>query len=275
MFEIRAIFLILISFSIWSPAGFAELWVSSHPGYLSDVKDERYQRLVEIILVPKPQPLGPPLRDLIFDQKITKDFQDQYALRFGQTEIQRNFIAPGRNDEFEYSTGAVVSIEEDIKNKRQFGEYMIRRLGEHHVDIYARSSPSIRPAYELKERISNVNLEVRQGYKFKVNYSFSGNFVGIKMENPYKIDTKLTLQMSSGSLGPGDIKETYLNLGYSFENKIRLESQYAQEDGILDVIGSKGLSETLTASITGSVYTNNTGTSIRQNLLLVGLAWTQ
>lgn len=243
-------------------------------GYLDSVTEERNERVVEMLIVPKPTAV-PSLRDRIFDDRLTKEFQSQYELKFGQTEAQRNINSPGRFDEYEYSTGKFVSIEEDHENRKKFGEFMFRRLSEHHVDLYARSNPDVRPVYELKERLANVNVQVKKGYKIRMRYSYSGNYATFRVENPYEVETNVTLQMNPSGFGPSEVEETIYNLGYPITKEVKISSQYAVSDGIVSLITTKKLSETTTTSLTGSTYTHDGGTSIRQDLLLLGITWNQ
>lgn len=263
--------------------------LGSHPGYVSSVAGERNQRVVELVIVSIPEEnMEAPMRDRIFDERLTREFREKYEERFGRTDAERNIVSPSRYDEYEYSSGVSVTIEEDQRNRREFGEYMVRRLTEHHVDQFARSSPTMRPVYEVKEQISNVDMEVRQGYKVNARYSFSGNFLDVRMENPLKVDTKLTFQMNPAGFGPSEVQETLLTVGYPVQRDIYLATYYAASAGTISLVGTKTLRPGLSFSVQGTkdIPSSSDGsitttpvagrddTGDKQNLVLLGLTWT-
>ncbi len=185
------------------------LWVSSwggaalandeggHPGYLSDVRKERYQRLVEFVLPPAPETNEVNLQKLIFTDEFSKDIVDRYQRRFGYTESQINIQAPNRFQEFTNNDGVRVTVEEDVARKRRFGEFMLRKLAEYHVDHYLKSSPSTKKVYEVKEKLSNTSVGIGGGFKLRAKYSFSGSSIKLRLKNPYRITNELIIDLGS------------------------------------------------------------------------------
>src|SRR5688500_8510932 len=53
-----------------------------HHGYLFDVQEERNKRDLEMVMLDKPKPAGKPLNEVIFNEKLSKEFQTQYQYRF-------------------------------------------------------------------------------------------------------------------------------------------------------------------------------------------------
>ncbi|MEO0335228.1 MAG: hypothetical protein AAF202_02470 [Pseudomonadota bacterium] len=138
--------------------------VGYHPGYVMDVEYEQTSRTEEFnIFSGPPKEKKRDLRGVIFDRTLTREFRYRYEQQFGRSEIERNVVNPSRFDEYFYRTSVGVSIEEDSQRKQIFGEYMIKRLTEHHIDQYAKSTPELRRVYELKDRLSKVKVEVRKG----------------------------------------------------------------------------------------------------------------
>lgn len=246
--------------------------VGEHWGYLTTVKGERHLRVVEMVLIDNPTRQPVPLDALIFDPKLTREFKEQYEVRFGRTEVEQNLKAPNRYSTYEYATGVRVTPEEDVTKKREYGEYMFRRLAEHHVDQYAKSSPNLRPMYELKERVSNVNLQVRKGYKVKLHYSFSGNYVDVNVDNPYEVSTKVTLQMDQDSFGPSTVNETILSLGYPVTTSVTVGSYYQINAGSFSLAGYKQLQSNLSTSITGSTHLSD---AEKESRVIIGFTWSQ
>lgn len=261
---------------------FAEPVIGSRPGYLSSVENERKLKEEEIVLIPTPPPpsggvlFGRP----IFDARLTREFQAQYAVKFGVIEAERNLGSSNQFALFDYPGGKQETIEAHEKNQRKFGEFMFRRLLEHHVDQYAKSNPDIRPIYELKDRIANVNVQVRKDYKLKINYSYSGNYLDFNLENPYDVATKLHFEMGSG-FGPSSVDRTILSLGHSL-SKVTSVAAYQEFDRVSTastLVGVRRLTKVLSSSISASINTlvdrDEPVTSQRHDIYLVGLTWTE
>jgi hypothetical protein len=242
------------------------------PGYLFDVADEKNKRDLEMVML-EPPPKEKPLGDVIFDQRLSKEFQTQYEYRFGRTAAIQVINSPGRFDEYTYFTGENIGIEEYRKYQRQFAEYMGRRLTEHHVDQWAKKDPDFRAVYEFKDKISNLNVEVKKGYKMRWRYAFSGNYMDFRLENPYDIDTKVTLQMNPAGFGPSKPEETQFELGYQLTKRVRTSALYRQIDGFYQLVFTRQLTRSISTSLTASTDQSTAGPSVHQNLILLGLGW--
>ena len=246
-----------------------------HEGYLASVKEERRARIVEMLMVsPPPKEKGPLMADVIFDARLKREFQKRYTTEFGTTQFERNVETPTRYDQFQYSNGTRVTEQEYEEKKQRFGEYMVRRLTEHHVDGYLKTNPSTKQIYVLKEKLSKIQLKVKQGYNVKLNYSFSANVFTVELKNPYEIENQVLFQMNPDSTGPSEVTEAIWTVGVPLKNKIKLYTNYKAQDGIVDLVGVRPLSRTLSASLTGTTYTKDEGESIREHRLLFALSWT-
>ncbi len=275
------LFYILALFSATSAKAELSPAVGMRPGYLTDVSEERHWREVEMVLIsvpPKEQRslLGRPL----MDAKMTKEFETQYDLKFGRTDAERNLSNSNRFAFFEYPGGKTETIDAHTDRQRRFGEYMVRRLTEHHVDQYAKSNPDIRPIYEIKDKISNVNVEMREGYKLRLHYSYSGNYLDAKLENPYNLGSKITLQMKDGGIGPSRVERAIFAVEYPY-SKIVTVSAFHEIDNAAStsVVCARKLTRSLTSTVTLSqnapVDRDQPLTSPRNDLILVGLSWTE
>jgi hypothetical protein len=269
------IFALILSapgFSAWGDGIVRE----SHPGYLDSVSEERYQQIEEMVLIPRPDTNEVNLREVIFNDKLSEEFQSRYEDTFGRTEAERNISGPiNRFEELDYGRGRTASVQEDYENRQHFAEYMMRRLVEQHVDDYFKSNPAVRPIYELKEKVSKLNVEVKKGYKVRLNYSFSGNYMDVKVENPYDIDTRLRMQMGDG-FGPGGMSEAILSTGYRFRNSVKVASYFYSERGKVSLVTSRPLTPGVGISLTGtSNYKYSANTEEGENLILLGLSWSQ
>jgi hypothetical protein len=254
-----------------------EAWASStfHYGYIADVDEERYSRQVEINLVTPPSDPNQVQPWEIFDDELTKEFELRYEERFGRSDAERNLVSPSRFDEYEYSTGVSVSVEEDQRRKRIFGEFMMKRLTEHHLDQYAKSRPAFQSVYELKEKISNATVEVKQGYKVRLRYSYSGNYVLFRVENPYDIRTAVTLEMDPSTFGPSEVQETILSVGYPITKTIDFDSYVRVNSGDYSLVATRRLNANMATSITAASYSVQVDRPQSEDLILLGFTWNQ
>lgn len=249
-----------LAFPCWAEGSFG-----GHPGYISDVNKEKHTIDTEIVLIEKPDD-SQPISHEIFDERLTKEFRQQFKYRFGVTEMEQTLNSPGRFDEYSYHTGRSVSLVEYRSEQRSFGEYMGRRLIEHHADQWFRSSPKMRPVYELKDKVTNLNMEVKKGYKTHIRYSLSGGHLDFRLENPYDLDAKIRV------LTDGD-HEAILSLGGAVNKYWRVDSLVKHKDGIMQVVGTRRITDALSASLTGSTDSKPEGPSVQQDLVLLGFVY--
>lgn len=239
-----------------------------HPGYTYDVPKERTTIDVEVVLVDPPKESAQ-LSQQIFDDRLTKEFRLRFEERFGVTSMEQSLNSPGRFDEHIYY-GESVSLNEYRDEQRRFGEYMARRLTEHHADQWAKSKPEVRPLYELKDKVTNLNVTVKKGYKMRINYSLSGGHLDLRLENPYDIDTRLRIETSGGE-DPGEVM---LIMNSQITRLWSASLLFRNYDGLIQVVGSRYLGPGWYGTITGSSDSTNEGLNEKQDLFLLGMAWT-
>ena len=274
---------LLLTFCLFAASAQAEMvaLLGGRPGYLDSVAKEREQRDVEMVLIAAPPSAGEAMvlgRPLV-DPKLTREFQNQYDIKFGRTDVERNLSYSNRFTFYDYPGGKQETLEVHEQRQRDFANFMFRRLTEHHVDQWAKSNPDVRPVYELKDRISNVNVTVRQGYKLRFKYSYSGNYLDVKLENPYDIQTKVSFQMKSG-FGPSNVERTIYSVTYPI-SKITSVSAFQEVDrkSSTSLVYSRRLNKTLSGNVSAArgvpIDRDIWETSPRQNLILLGLSWTE
>ena len=242
-----------------------------HWGYVQNVREERNLRVVEMVLVEKPPLSELPLNSLIFVPRLNKEFQERYEEQFGRSIPEQSFNGTRRYTSLDYFSGPRVSMEEYNQKERVYGEFVLRRLVEFHVDKYAQSSPELRPVYEVKEKMSNLRMELKRGYQVKLHYSFSGNYIDLSIENPLEIETKILFQMENKSVLPTSKSETTLSLGYPLSSSLRLASYYGFQKREFSMAGYKLLENNISTSLTGSTLVLEDST--QDNRIIVGLSW--
>ena len=275
---------ILMNTAAWAEQSTSRL--SPGMGYTQDVKKEKKQVVNEMVLPKEPPEQSVLLKEILFDPTLEKEFRTEYRKRFGQTDAEVNFNAgslnigtsrfgdynttyygPGRGTSF-------INEQELIQRQRSFADFMMRRMFEYHVDRYARSRQDLRQAYEVKEKIAKVAVAVKKGYKVKVNYSYSGKYFNFRLDNPYDVDLEMRYDLnpvyptSSG-------RETTFNVGYQINPRIRASGLYNVEDGTANVSVWRKLTRRMGATLSYSTYFNNSTSSIRQTIYLIGWSWSE
>jgi len=242
----------------------------NHYGYLFEVTEERNKRDLEMVMLEQPKAPPKPLQEKIFNEKLSKEFQQQYESRFGQSQAEQVLNSVNRSDGYTYYSGQNVTITEYQAQQRAFAEYMGRRLVEYHVDNWVKNDPELRPVYELKEKVSNVSVPLQKGYKFKWKYNFAGPNMEMKLENPYDIETRVRYEMTGILSAP---TEVIYSLGYQVTQKVHLGFYHKQEDGLFQVTTSRPLTGRWNTSLTLSTDTKDAGPTVKQDLILLGFSW--
>lgn len=241
----------------------------AHHGYVSDVADERSKRDVEMVMLEKRKDEPPPLSERIFNEKLSKEFVFQYQYRFGQTAIEQSINNPSRSDGYSYYTGETLTLTRYQEEQRNFAAYMGRRLTEFHIDNYAKNDPSLRPVYEMKDKISNLNMNVRK-WKVKWKYNFAGPNMDVTFENPYGVEAKVRAEMTGLVSNPDEMVYT---LAYPVTPRVRIKLLHNTWDGLSQFITTRQMTKSISMSFTASQDTKRQGRTVQQDLLLVGLAW--
>lgn len=203
-------------------SSFERLPASSSDLYTQDIRSERESQYVEVFLslnIPK----NSNFNDRIFTQDLSRDFKTQYRERF-QTPRDRPEIT-----QQEMYTAYNSRVVLDSDKRKEFAEYMIKRLTEFHVDNYVKQDPTMRPIYDAKEKLQNV--EVRMGQQTKVNlkYSLAGNMLDVIVESPYMDEAKVTLLMDPRAFGPTNPNNTQVFLGKNLDKKRQLQFIYDED----------------------------------------------
>lgn len=242
-----------------------------HHGYVSNVMEERNKRDVEMVMLDKPKDALDSGVPKIFNEKLSKEFKEQYAYRFGQTNSEQLLNTPHRDDEYTYYTGERLTLEQYGGYQQKFAEYMVRRLVEFHVDDYAKKDRDFRQVYQMKDRISNLDVKVAK-YKFKWKYNFAGPSMDLKVDNPYEVDFRVRMDMDGIVSSPA---EYIFTTGYPINPRVAVSFVHRLRDGVYQLVGTRRMTRHISTSITGSMDTNRFGPLVQQNLFLLGLSWNE
>jgi hypothetical protein len=213
------------SFFLISFVFFAPLIGWAQAGYLSSVQEERQQTFVEVYLAPPKIYQGPRLEQRIFSP-LSKEFQTKYSETFGAIDAGSLSFQTSQGLFLEDLRLVDTELEEETRRRRAFAEYMMKRLIEYHVDNYFKTEPTMRPVYEAKEKISNVQVQVSKEVRMNIRYDFSGNTLDFNVKNPW-VDSKISLQMDPSTFGPSNVIDRKFWLGKNLDAQTRLQFNYA------------------------------------------------
>jgi hypothetical protein len=272
---------LLISFHmaalLLSPLCFAETTadVSTYPGYTNDVEQEKAQRFYEVYLFAAP-PAEKNLKDAIFSP-LTKEFQNRYIEKFGVVDTDALNYMPMNYSSFDNNGQASLQMQQASDQRKDFGNYMVRRLMEYHLDNYIKTDPQMRPLYETKQKLQDVKVQVNDSIKLNLQYNFSSNIADFYVNNPW-VESKISFEMSPGAFGPSSVQEYRIWLNKQISKSLRWINQIAVDDGIVTTQLYKTVFRDVGTSISVSTYFHgNHGdwlrdTTYRENKLALGLS---
>ena len=132
------------------------LWALD-PGYTSDISQEREREYKEVPILDPILPLAyEPEPPSLVNKKLSLDFQDRYERQFGHRQEEVSIYETQRATTVINSRGEMPSGQETTEAQLQFGHYMVRRLGEYHLDNYLKEAPKARVIYEAKENLREL-----------------------------------------------------------------------------------------------------------------------
>jgi hypothetical protein len=257
--------------SIFVSVAFARDY-SDNSGYLSTTDGERGSDEKDLLIPPPPPDNTSNLNAIIFNDKLNKEFKEKYEQTFGYSQLEQVLNSPNPNTYYNDIYGFQGSAQAYDQARSDFGNYVIRRLAEYHVDNYAKTDPNVRPLWEAKERLSQVKVEI-QKVRFDVQYSIAGNTLDLKAVNPWLTTCQVRLQMNPGAFGPGPVDETIISVGRPITTTISAESHYKITEGIVDYILRKSITPHLGGTLTFSTFTNESTISVRESRYLSGLSY--
>jgi hypothetical protein len=253
----------------------------AHEGYIESTLVERGSQSTDLQIIDQLPSDGPSFQDYFFNAELTHEFQEKYNDKFGRTDAEHIFRSPNRTSY--YNDVWFQGTPEDYnEQRRQFADYMLKRLGEWHVDNYLKTNPSARGIYELKEKVSSVNVQV-QSFQFDLRYEIAGNTADLVVKNPYLKTSKIRLQMNPGAFGPSTVDETIVTLGTDISKTVSVETFYSMPLNNVSFVTTKGLAPGLAATASFIDAQRDLGADpakkltsqwIRESIYLAGLNYT-
>lgn len=194
----------------------------------------------------------PTLSEKIFNQQVRVGLHEKYQEYFGHTRSEELLFGQNRVDDYrEYAPGVWVSTGEDERRKNLYSKFVLRKVAEFHLDNWAKNNKYARPAYKAKEKLKNIEVELRPKYSLRMRYSLTGNFLDINLENPYKVHTKLRMVFSE-NFGDFSNPELFFKATKEFRSHWSVLSDYEFTKGRFSLTLNRKFRKNLTAFVSGS-----------------------
>ncbi len=243
-------------------------------GYITDVQAEKDLKYYEVFFYYEtPKLTEGKLSDVIFNKELSTEFKNRYRDTFRQMDTESlnyqvtNFYLLDQNK------AQVQQTEQANLQRKEFAEYMIKRLFEFHSDNYFKTQPEVRQVYELKEKLSKIEVEMAQDFKFRMNYSYSSNIFDLSLVNP-TYESRLSVEMDPKSFGPTKPREEWLWINKKINKKVKLFTSTQIENGIFYTYVGKSWTQRFATSFGVSTYFKPLGSSTREQRLVLGMSHT-
>jgi len=157
------------------------------PGYIDQIEDRTAQFENVVIIPPEHKNEKINYKYKVFTSSLTKEFIEKYEQTFGRTSAEQRLSVANQMSTFDRPDGFSRTQIEANSEQEDYGNFMVKRLLEYHMDNFMKTEPKARPLWDLKEKITRVEVEVAPGMKATSNYSLSGNFLDVKFEHKFAI----------------------------------------------------------------------------------------
>lgn len=234
------------------------------PGYIADVESEISTDSAELILPETPDYFtGPSFNEKMFNHELSQEFILQYQDRFGRTEQEENYYLVNRQGYV--SNGSVLNATQEDAARRDFAQYMAKKLMEYHSERAMQNDPQLKRVYVIKQRMSNMNVSVGPGTKLDMTYDFVAGSVRAQFVSA-PVSAYLTV-----TSGPNEVN---FYLRKSLTTYIAGEAGYLFNGHTLRFSVFKDFTPTLSANFTQTVAMTQEFSAIdpgRESLSLAGL----
>ena len=252
----------------------AETHYGANSDYTDNVDDEYDSEPIEMVLMEKPVSLqGPNLHDRIFNSELSNEFRRRYEDQFGKTEQEENYYLINKQGYYESPTGLTATQTDSAR--RDFAEYMMKRLIEYHAEAIMKEDPVFRKVYAIKQAVTNFSIAPGgpAGGRLDVRYSFIGNYMVASYTHPI-VNSYLAVNMDPSALTPTSPREILLNLHKDLTLRNSAELGYYFYQQSMRALFTRKLTPTVSANISEvlPLIAGYQFDSSREGITLVGLS---
>ena len=198
----------------------------------------------------------------VFNPRLSRELRGRYRRTFGDGEFEHSHRLPVVGGEDYWAFRQYHLPRRQLELERNFGEYVVRRLGEHHLDAYLQESPQGQVVYEAKERVQNANFSVSESVRIRARYSIITEQVDVSITHPV-LESRILWDPSSTS--------PYLLLTRNMTQTLRLQSRIDWGRERYQLSASERLTPLLTTSV--SVMTRKRSPEIQEHTFRATVAY--
>lgn len=210
----------------------------------------------ELDMFALPDPIEPPLKDIWFNHQLSKEIRSRYVDQFGSVDTEALIYRNTRYAEMHDKAPDQSSFDATRNQRRQFGEFIIKRLLEWHVDNEMKAKPELRRAYEIKQALSEVTVPVTANSKLEVHLSLVGDSINILYLNPY-IKGQYVIDPV--------LNENKFILSKSIDTKTNVQTEIFEKDGVASIEIQRLFPRNASASLKESSWYNPVGITPRES----------
>ncbi|MEE6251056.1 MAG: hypothetical protein VX583_11700 [Bdellovibrionota bacterium] len=224
-----------ILFLIFILGNFSQLQAGSrsHWGYV----DANHESLAESQIL-EFDFMGPPeeQEESFINEELVEELRSRYQNEFGYTDAQRglNYMEYFFQSN-QQNVGNIKEAELYLEKQQDFANFTMSRLGERALDKILMENNTLRPAYEVKQRVTRFQIKPQEKTEISGDYNLSGNILKFWVKHPrYKI--QVSTKFKSGRLGPTPREELYYEAGAKLTKRLDLRLYYQEVAEITDLV---------------------------------------
>ncbi|MEC9283300.1 MAG: hypothetical protein VX642_11335 [Bdellovibrionota bacterium] len=182
--------------------------------------------------------MGPPEKqeESFINEELVEELRSRYQNEFGYTDAQRglNYMEYFFQSN-QQNVGNIEEAELYLEKQQDFANFTLSRLGERALDQILMENKSLRPAYEVKQRVTRFQIKPQARTEISGDYNLSGNILKFWVKNPnYKL--QISTKFKSGRLGPTPREELYYEASSKLTRSLDLRVYYQEVAEITDVV---------------------------------------
>lgn len=246
----------------------------SRNGYEEESIPENEEVGEILYAIPDPQKNDSTLNEYIFTDKLSREFEQRYAEQFGRSSPEIIYTrTPYLTSNYTEGQSLTFDEEEYQERQRDFGNFMLKRLVEFHIQNEAKTNPQLKAVNNVKESVEKVDVSFSDNFKLRAKYHISSNTARFSMMNPY-LDFTMRMELAR-TLSFGDVLETV----YSFQKSFQFSGSthyldYYQRQNRLDFTSVKQITPKVYASLLVSPFRDlevSTDVFVLERFILAGV----
>ena len=216
-------------------------WEPFYNSYFNSQKEEDPKKSILVLLQKYRQETFHPF---MIDESLSGEFRDRHYQTFNRDTYHRdNLLLTPAGDRAD-----LYRNEEETDRYKKFSSYMLRRLGEYHVQQVLEKREDMKKVVEIKEKLTNTDFSISDQFMFKAHYSIAGDFLDFQMQTPWFTSRILLEKMVSGLEKPIFFLDRQLNSKWTLKTSCYVDCSY------LSILGLYKINESMEMSMGGASY---------------------